>query len=127
MEGHSHNGYFADEHLCLKSHPLPSMTTESGAQGHLPSLTPPRELSLEIQLPGSSPERLGVVADRKWSSLARRVGTGKVWPEPREPAAGRKESPGGPHPQQAMPGRQKARALGRTSPASGDPGMSFRT
>lgn len=53
--------------------------------------------------------------------------TGKVWPEPLEPAAGRKESPGGPHPRQSVPGGQKARALGRTSPSSGDPGMSFET
>lgn len=50
------------------------------------------------------------------------VATGKVWPELREPAAGRKESPGGP----TLGRRQKARALGRTAPASRDPEMSFR-
>lgn len=79
-----------------------------------------------------SPERPGLVAGRNWSSKASRVGAGKrrgghrkAWPEPPEPAAGRKESPGGPHPHQAALGGQKARALGRTGPASGDPGMSF--
>lgn len=134
FEKHSHNGYSIDEHLCLKSHPPPSVTTESGAQSHLPSLSLPRELSLEPCVPGRSPERLGVVSDRTRSRPARRVGTGKrrgghrkgVAGTP-EPAAGRKESPGGPHPQQAAPGRQQASALGRASPASGDPGMSFRT
>lgn len=53
--------------------------------------------------------------------------TGKVWPEPPEPAAGRKESPGGSHPRKAVPGGQKARALGRTGLVSGDPGMSIGT
>lgn len=60
-----------------------------------------------------------------WEPGREGAATGKVWPEPPEPAAGRKESPGGPHPQQAAPGGQKARALGRTVPVSGDPGMSF--
>lgn len=62
-----------------------------------------------------------------WGPGREEAATGKVWPEPLEPAAGRKESPGGPHPRQSVPGGQKARALGRTSPASGDPGMSFET
>lgn len=62
-----------------------------------------------------------------WGPGREGAATGKVWPEPPEPAAGRKESPGGSHPRKAVPGGQKARALGRTILVSGDPGMSFGT
>lgn len=112
--------------------PSPSVTTESDAQRHLPPCSVTSlgaEASSPMSLRGRGWWRAqnGAALPAGWGPGREGVATGKVWPEPLEPAAGRKESPGGPHPLRAKPGRQKARALGRTRPASGDPGMSFRT
>lgn len=84
--------------------------------------------------PGNNPERLGGGAGRKQSSQASRVGARE------DPVGHRKGVAGTPGasswkegvarwapPAAGAPHGQRARALGRAGPASGDPGMSFGT